>query len=88
MALGRWALGVGKAEDEACDYKSLKRSIALEVAKYGITVNCVAPESTQNGWIDEAFEDAVLAVKFRQENLFSRKILPKQICFSKADKLQ
>ena len=28
------------------------RSIALEVAKYGITVNCVAPGPTQTGWID------------------------------------
>ena len=37
-------------------------SIALEVAKYGITVNCVAPGPTQTGWIDADLEQSVLPV--------------------------
>ena len=28
-------------------------AFAREVAKYGITVNCVAPGPTQTGWIDD-----------------------------------
>ena len=32
----------------------------MEVAPYGITVNCVAPGPTQTGWIDEDLEQAVL----------------------------
>jgi len=47
--------GASKATLEA-----LTRSIALEVAKYDITVNCVAPGPTQTGWIDENLEKAVL----------------------------
>ena len=30
------------------------------MAKYGITVNCVAPGPTQTGWIDEEFEKVVV----------------------------
>ena len=37
----------------------MTRSVALEVAQYGITVNCVAPGPTQTGWIDEKFEKVV-----------------------------
>ena len=52
---GQITYGASKATLEA-----LTRSIALEVAQYGITVNCVSPGPTQTGWIDEALEKAVL----------------------------
>ena len=54
---GQITYGASKATLEA-----LTRSIALEVAKYGITVNCVASGPTQTGWIDEDLEKAVLPI--------------------------
>ena len=52
---GQITYGASKATLEA-----LTRSVALEVAKYGITVNCVSPGPTQTGWIDEEFEKVVI----------------------------
>lgn len=52
---GQITYGSSKATLEA-----LTRAIAMEVAPYGITVNCVAPGPTQTGWIDEEFEKVVI----------------------------
>ena len=52
---GQITYGASKATLEA-----LTRSVAMEVGKYGITVNCVAPGPTQTGWIDEKLEQLVV----------------------------
>ncbi|MBR5229241.1 MAG: SDR family oxidoreductase [Firmicutes bacterium] len=52
---GQITYGSSKATLEA-----LTRAIAMEVAQYGITVNCVAPGPTQTGWIDSELEEAVI----------------------------
>ncbi|WP_413854596.1 SDR family NAD(P)-dependent oxidoreductase [Candidatus Ruminimicrobium bovinum] len=52
---GQITYGASKSALEA-----LTRSIALEVGKYGFTVNCVAPGPTQTGWIDEELEKTVV----------------------------
>ena len=52
---GQITYGASKATLEA-----LTRSIALEVAPYGMTVNCIAPGPTQTGWIDAELEKAVI----------------------------
>ena len=52
---GQITYGASKATLEA-----LTRSVAMEVGKYGITVNCVAPGPTQTGWIGKDLEENVV----------------------------
>ncbi|HLU90252.1 MAG TPA: SDR family oxidoreductase [Cyclobacteriaceae bacterium] len=52
---GQIMYGASKAAMEA-----LTRSIAIEVGKFGITVNTVAPGPIQTGWIDKQLEQQVL----------------------------
>lgn len=52
---GQICYGASKAAIEA-----FTRSIALEAAPRGVTVNCVAPGPTQTGYIDDALEAALL----------------------------
>ena len=54
---GQITYGASKATLEA-----LTLGIALEVAKYGITVNCVAPGPTQTGWIGADLENEVVPI--------------------------
>lgn len=52
---GQITYGASKASLEA-----LTRSVAMEVGRHGITVNCIAPGPTQTGWIDSKLEQLVL----------------------------
>lgn len=52
---GQITYGASKAAIEA-----MTRSLATDVGKYGITVNCIAPGPTQTGWIDGDLERVVL----------------------------
>lgn len=53
---GQITYGASKAAVEA-----FTRSIAVEVGKYGITVNSVAPGPTQTGYIDKDSENTLLS---------------------------
>lgn len=52
---GEVSYGASKAALE-----SYSRSAALELAKFGVTVNIVAPGSTQTGWITLELEKRIL----------------------------
>jgi 3-oxoacyl-[acyl-carrier protein] reductase len=52
---GQITYGASKAAVEA-----LTRSMAIEVGRFGITVNCIAPGPTQTGWIDGDLKKSVL----------------------------
>lgn len=42
--------------------ESYTRSLAVELGKYNITVNCIAPGPIQTGWINEELEKQVLEI--------------------------
>ena len=42
--------------------ESYTRSLAVELGKYNVTVNCIAPGPIQTGWIDEKLGEKVLEI--------------------------
>ena len=77
---GQITYGASKATLEA-----LTRSVAIEVGKYGITVNCVAPGPTQTGWIDDSLEKAVVDL-IPMKKLIQPEDIAQTILFLASDK--